>query len=311
MREINKIVVTGATSTIGAAIIREAVRRKIKVLAICSINCKRKYRLPQSDLIEIIECDISDYLSLKDKINQKYDAFFHLAWLASINKIERDNLRPQILNIQYSLDSVELAKWLNCKVYIGAGSQAEYGRCSDVIDENTKLNPETGYGAAKVCACNMTLLECRKQGIEHVWPRIFSVYGPCCADTTVIQYAIKTLLKGEKPRFSAAEQIWDFLYLDDLGRAMLMLAENGKNENVYCVGNGNSRTLRWYLEQVGRIVNPSIELLFGYNDYSEKEVMSLRVSVKKIKKDTGFEPLVAFEDGIRKTLLWNKENNFK
>ena len=45
-------------------------------------------------------------------------------------------------NIQYTMDAVCLAKRLGCKLFVGAGSQAEYGRVDGKIGSNTPVNPE-------------------------------------------------------------------------------------------------------------------------------------------------------------------------
>ena len=305
-RRINRIVVTGATSTIGVALTLQAIKENIEVLAICSKGCKRLDRLPKSNLIKILECDISDYNGIVAG-DERYDAFYHLAWLSSINSTERNNLYPQAKNIQYSLDAVELAARMGCQVFIGAGSQAEFGRKQSIIDEKTESLPENGYGMAKLCAEQMTRLACEQKGMEHVWPRIFSVYGPCCADYTVVQHIVKSLIQGESPALSGGDQIWDFLYFSDVGRAMLLLGYYGRNGEGYCVASGKPSQLRDYFAIIRAVVNPNIELGLGKIPYNESTVMHLEADISKLQEDTGFVPIVTFEEGIRQTVDWNKD----
>ena len=307
-RIINSIVVTGATSTIGVAVITEALKNNIHVLAICSKNCKKLNRLPLNDLLTIVECDISEYKKFTISDRKEYDAFFHFAWLSSINNIERNNLYPQTQNIIYSLDSVELAEKLNCKIYIGAGSQAEYGRRKEILNESIEALPETAYGIAKLCAGQMTRLACKRKNIIHIWPRIFSVYGPCCADETVVQYTIKELLNGHVPKLSGGEQLWDFLYFKDAGKALLLLAQYGHNGETYCVASGNSHMLKEYLYQIRDMINPDIKLGLGIIPYDENTVMHLQADISKLKQQTGFLPEYSFEEGIKETIEWNLKN---
>ena len=51
----------------------------------------------------------------------------------------------QLQNIQYTLDAVRLAKRLGCKVFVGAGSQAEYGRYEGKLDAKVPVFPEKGF----------------------------------------------------------------------------------------------------------------------------------------------------------------------
>lgn len=304
--KLNRIVITGATSTIGVAIINEAIGRGIEVLAVCNINSKKMARLPENKLVSVIESDISDYgkLYVGTPSPKPYDAFFHLAWLSSINNEQRDQCRPQAENVLYSLDAVNLAERLGCKVFVGSGSQAEYGRTEKVLTEELPPRPESAYGMAKLCAGQMTRMMCRNKGIRHIWPRILSVYGPCCDDHTVVQYTIKSLCGGKKPSLSGGDQVWDFLYSKDIACAMLALAQFGKDGEIYCVGSGHAEPLKNYLYKIRDVINPDLELGLGEIPYSDKTVMHLETDIAKLKHDTGFLPQYSFEQGIKETVNW-------
>ena len=76
---MHKIVVTGATSMIGVALIEEAIKNHVKVLAIVRENSKRLERLPKSELLQVLPCDIEKLNSLP-QIEDTYDIFYHFAW---------------------------------------------------------------------------------------------------------------------------------------------------------------------------------------------------------------------------------------
>lgn len=304
--KLNRIVITGATSTIGVAIINEAIDRGIEVLAVCNVNSNKMTRLPKSELVCVIESDISDYDNLftESSTKENYDAFFHLAWLSSINNEQRDQCYPQAKNVLYALDAVNLAERLGCKVFVGSGSQAEYGRTDKVLTEELSPQPESAYGMAKLCAGQMTRMLCKNKGIRHIWPRILSVYGPCCDNHTVVQYTIKSLCEGKKPALSGGDQIWDFLYSKDIACAMLALAEFGKDGEIYCVGSGHAEPLKNYLYKIRDVINPDLELGLGEIPYNDKTVMHLEADISKLKLDTGFSPQYSFDQGIRETVNW-------
>lgn len=309
--QIKRVAITGATSTIGVAIVNEAISRGIEVLAICNVNSKKIARLPKSELISIVESDISNYdeLFCGSLITKSYDAFFHLAWLSSINSEQRDQCYPQVNNILYSLDAVNLAERLGCKVFVGSGSQAEYGRTENVLTEELSPQPESAYGMAKLCAGQMTRMVCKNKGIRHVWPRILSVYGPCCDNHTVIQYTIKSLCEGKKPALSRGDQIWDFLYSKDIACAMLALAEFGHDGEIYCVASGHAEPLKNYLYKVRDAIDSGLELGLGEVPYNERTVMHLEADITKLKCDTGFSPKYSFNEGIKETVEWYLKSN--
>jgi nucleoside-diphosphate-sugar epimerase len=302
---INKVALTGATGTLGTAIIRDCIANGIKVIAFTNRGSVNEHRIPQSDLVTKVYCSLEEMHSLETG-ELRADVFFHLAW-GHTNRAVRNILTPQVDNIKYSLDSVDLAHRLGCRVYVGAGSQAEYGRTNQVLIENTPVNPETAYGMAKLCSGQMTRLACKNKGIKHIWPRILSTYGPNTQDTTILNYTISSLLHGQKPLLTACEQIWDFLYVDDAARALMLLATKGRDGEIYCVSSGETRTLKEYVSVVSEAIGGDIEVGFGEVPYGENTVMHLEGDITKLRTETGFEPMVKFEDGILKTIEWAKD----
>ena len=149
---MKKVIVTGPTSMIGLATIKECIKNNVSVLAIVRENTTRLERLPKSDLIKIVYCNI-DKLDTIDTntLDTDYDVFYHFAW-GHTAKSERDNPLMQEQNVRYTLDAVKLASVLGCNKFIGAGSQAEYGMCEDVRTENTLENPVSSYGISKYSA---------------------------------------------------------------------------------------------------------------------------------------------------------------
>lgn len=306
---MKSIVITGATSTIGLAMIDCCIEQNIEVLALVNPSSSKLSRIPNSSLVHVLLCGLDELSALDVAEKGEYDAFIHLAWLATAGDEERNQLKMQAMNIQYCLDAVDLAERLGCQTFLGAGSQAEYGRKKEKLTEETVPCPETAYGIAKLCAGQMVRLACRQKGIRCVWPRILSTYGPGSQAQTVINYTITELLAGHSPELTNGEQVWDFLYVKDAAKALLLLAEKGRDGEVYLVGQGDSDYLIQYLKRVRQIVREFIgkeppELGIGKKNYSEQTVMFLECDISKLVRDTGFCPGVSFEEGIKATIQW-------
>lgn len=303
--QFKRVAVTGATSTLGTAIIRECIKNGIEVLAFINKGSVNEGRIPQDKLVRKIYCSLEEMRDF-EACDLSAEVLFHLAW-GHTNRELRNEIQPQINNITYSIDSVSLAKKLHCNVYVGAGSQAEYGRTENVLNEDTFVHPETAYGMAKLCAGQMTRMECKKNGIKHIWPRILSTYGPNTQDTTILNYTIKCLLDGKVPNLTYCEQIWDYIYVDDAARALMLLAEKGHDGEVYCVSSGESKRLKEFVEITKSKMKSNIEIGFGSIPYGENTVMHLSGDITKLQKDTGFIPIISFEEGIEKTIKWAEE----
>ena len=308
--EMKKVVMTGPTGSIGIALIQQCIAQGIRVLAIVRPHSKRTDRIPRSPLVQVVACSLDTLCDLDEKALERagvesfdYDVCYHFAWEATIGS-GRNDMKLQTANIGYALDAVALAARLGCHTFVGAGSQAEYGRWEEKLSEYTPTFPESGYGVAKLCAGAMTRLECSRLGMRHVWARILSVYGPGDGEQTMISTVIRKLLAGEIPALTAGIQQWDYLHCRDAANAMYLLGEKGRDGSIYCVGSGNARPLREYIEILRDCINPALALDFGAVAYGPQQIMYLCADIEKLTEDTGFIPEVDFEDGIRETIGW-------
>lgn len=300
-REIKSAVITGPTGAIGTALCRELAENGIDVYAVCRPGSPRAASVPTHNKIHVIFCDVTQLSCLTEWIPDGADAFFHFAWAHTIGP-GRNDMPAQIDNIRYTIDAVRAAKALDCKVFVGAGSQAEYGRVEGVLRGDTSCNPENGYGMAKYCAGLMSRVEAEKLGIDHVWCRILSVYGPGDGPNTMISSVIRQLLDGECPKLTAGIQRWDYLYSRDAAYGLRLMAMHGISGKTYPLGSGAAIPLRGYIEQLRDAVDPSIPLGFGEIPYGPLQVMHLQADISELSADTGFVPQTEFAVGIRNTI---------
>ncbi len=304
---MKQAIITGATGMIGVALVKYLVELGISVTAVVRPRSKRIVNIPISDRISVIECDLEDILSLTKCLSTKYDAFFHIGWSTVSREITKDPF-VQASSISHTLNAAKLAHNLGCKVFVGAGSQAECGRIEGSLTTSTHANPETSYGISKYAAGKLSQKVCEIFGIRHCWCRILSVYGPLDVETTGMMYCVYTLLKGKKPSLTKAEQMWDYMFSVDCARAFYMIAEKGRHGVAYPVGSGCSRPLREYFEFVRNYINPSLPLGIGERQYFDGQVMHLCADIAVLTKDTGFVPQYSFEAGIKETIEWARKN---
>lgn len=292
---MKRIIVTGATGCVGSAIVRRALAKGFEVTCIVHQGSKRLQNLPQDDHVNVVECNLSDYASLL--LHGDYDAFIHLAWEKTFGA-SRDDAEVQMRNIQYTLDACYLAKRCGCQVFVGAGSQAEYGVQSVDLTPDLPVKPESGYGIAKYAAGKLSAMLCKKLGIRQNWVRILSVYGPNDGENTLISYVIRELKAGRSPELTKCEQIWDYLYADDGADAILAIVDKGKDGVAYPLGSGRGRKLSEYIEDIRKHVNPTVEVKYGSKDYYPHQPMYLVAGINELINDTEWSPCISFEKGL-------------
>ena len=299
------IVVTGATSMIGAALIEECIKHDTEVYAVVRVSSGKQSRLPSGPKLHLVDCDLENLDRLSEKIPEKCDTFYHIAW-GNTGEARNKSTELQSRNIFYTLQAVRAAAELGCRRFIGAGSQAEYGPMDvEKISPDSPVNPSTPYGASKLAAGHLAGMLCRELGMECIWPRIFSVYGKYEKETTMVASGLRKMLAGEPTEFTPAMQRWDYLYSRDAGRAFYLIGEKGKGGSVYCVGSGQARPLKEYIEEMAALTGagkPGI----GAKPYPPGAVMNLCADIGTLTGDTGFIPEYTFEQGIRETIEWIK-----
>lgn len=301
---MKRIVITGATSMIGIACIRACIAEGCEVLAIVREGTSRLGRLPKSEQIRLAYADL-DTLSAVQGDGRPNDVFYHFAW-SHTSKTQRDDPAAQENNIRTTLQAVELAHRLGCKTFIGAGSQAEYGIVEERICADTRPEPVTAYGMAKFSANLLSRRLCEQYGIRHIWGRIFSVYGTLDNEGTMLNYALEKFQQGETARFSAATQMWNYLYEEDAGRLFYLLGSRQAEPGIYCIAHRESRPLREYILQLKDLWGEGARCEFAPANPDAKMV-SLNVDIRKTVEATGYEPRISFAEGMGRIIRSRRE----
>ncbi len=296
-------IVTGPTGAIGSALCSELLSLGVTVYAIVRPNSNRINNIPKSNNLKVVECELSNLQSLSN-LGIKADAFFHLAW-DKTTVLGRDDVNSQLKNIEYTLSAVDLANSLGCSVFVGAGSQAEYGVKDCALNGDTPVNPQSAYGICKYTAGKLASIKCNSLGIKFCWCRILSVYGKNDGENTLISYLIKSFKQNVPPSLTKCEQVWDYIYSKDIANALVLVAKNGKNGKVYCLGSGSPKTLKEYVITVRDIVNKNCEIRFGEKDYYPHQPMFLVADVLDLINDTGWQPKYSFREGISQLISDN------
>ena len=298
---MKKVVITGGTGFIGSWLVKEMINNNIRVISLV----RDKSKCADNELTEVIEYYTDDYHKLEAHDND-IDAFFHLAW-EGVAPEKKNDRSVQIKNIDLALEMLEFAQKIHAKRFIATGTVAEYAFCEDVMDVYAKQTPNDLYGASKTAAHYMLETWARNIGMPFNWVVIPSTFGEGRRDNNILTYTIRTLLKGEKPSYGYLNQMWDFLYVAEVARALRLIGEKGKPSKIYAIGSGIYKPLREYVEIIRDCIDPDLPLGIGERPELSDKAFSSCVSIKELKEDTGFSPEISFENGIKKTIEYYKQ----
>lgn len=302
---MKNVIISGGAGFIGSWLIEELLENNVAVTVIVRDKTKLLHRYLDDSKITIVEKDISE-LETDDFKLCSYDAFFHLAW-GGVSSENKEDIVIQMNNIRVAIDAIDLCAKVNCKKFIVSGTVAEYALCNDVMDLTTKQTPNDIYGAAKVSTYYFLEVKARQLNLDYIWMIIPSTFGERRNDKNIISYTINSLLQRQKPKYGDLLQLWDFLYVKDVVRAIRLIGEKGIPGKVYGIGSGVYRPLKEYIYIIRDLIDPTLPLGIGECPSLSQKAYASCVDIGELTKDTGFVPKISFEEGIIKTISFQKD----
>ncbi len=271
-----------------------------KVYAVCREVSIGRNKLPSSKNIEVVYSDL-DHISSIAEVIRKADVFINLAW-TSTDHDGRNSAILQRINVDYAKEAMRVSALLGCKLFVEAGSQAEYGFVQGLITEETPCNPEVEYGKAKLSVLKEGSLLCGSLGIKYLHLRIFSIFGENDRPWTLIMSAIDKMQRNEILDLSSCTQNWNYLYVDDCVKQIFLLCTYVLNSpdyesGVYNIASKDTRPLKDFLEEMKSVL--CSESVLNYGTFGPAKKVSLNPSIAKTELAIGFINKVSFAEALK------------
>lgn len=297
-----RMFVTGATGFIGSFLVRELLAHGHQVAVLLRPGADPWRIFEQLPQLTTIAGDLDSMEALRGPLSAfQPDAVAHLAW-RGVGNTDR-NSPMQAHNIPDTLDLAVLGIEAGAKVFVGAGSQAEYGPYARRISERDVPGPTTLYGRAKLAAGTMTGQLCAERGARFAWLRIFSTYGPTDAPNWLIPSMIRTLRDGNRMSLTKCEQRWGFLHARDAAAAFRLALTRDEWQGVFNLGSSEAPPLSETVSSLRDLVNPEAELGFGDIPYRPDQVMILQADISRLEA-LGWRPQIGLQEGLSETVKW-------
>ena len=301
-----KFIITGATSFIGLELTEYLLANGHSVIAVCRPNSKGLSSIPNG--VEIVSSEMADYGNLHNEIAQA-DVLINLAW-GGTGHDGRNVVDVQNENIAYTTAAFFAADKMGCKLFIEAGSQAEYGSTIEPQSEDSVCNPFSEYGKAKLKVKEELFKISEQIGIKYIHLRLFSIFGENDHPWTLVMSAIDKMLKNEQVDLSPCTQNWNFLYVKDAVKIITKLCDyaistKGFTHEVYNIASRDSRILKDFVEEMKAITKSKSVL--NYGAITPSNLVSLQPIISKMESASGIYEYTQFVDVINKII--HQQNN--
>jgi len=310
---MDKFLVTGGAGFIGSNICKTLVAQGCSVRVVDNLLTGKKSNLAEViDDIEFIEADMGDPEVARSAVKD-IDAVLHQGALPSVplSVDNPGNTHRHCVNATFTL--LVAARDAGVKRFVYAASSSAYGDTPTLPKvETMPPNPLSPYAVAKLVGEYYCSVFYEVYGLETISLRYFNVFGP--HQDPASQYAaaipafVTAVLKNNPPTvYGDGEQSRDFTYIDNVVEANLLAARakqtKGEVVNIAC---GEAVTVNDVIDIINEVLEKNVKPV--YAPVRAGDVKHSLADITRAREVIGFEPVIGFEDGLRKAIDWYREH---
>lgn len=293
------VLITGASGFLGQAIVKElSASEDWEIYAVTS--GRRAVSFPKG--VHTVAADLTSESSRKELFQMiSPHSMIHLAW--NLSKRGFLNSDTNLTWMTASLDLLNLFA-RGGKRFLFAGSSSEYGYNRPICRESDATEPSDLYGLCKLSFERIAAQFCASCGVECSTLRIFPVYGPGEGSTVhAIPAAIDALLRGEQFVCKGPNNIWDYVYVDDVAKAAVSVLESSFCGTVN-IASGKGTPMRDAFCAVAAQLGREDLLLFENEHIPGKTLIG---DTRVLREKLGFDEFTPFARGMKATVSWWKD----
>ena len=296
-----KCLVTGGAGFIGSNLVDRLVKLGHQVIVLDDLSTGRLSNLLQvKNKIEFVNVDITNSENSIGQYFNDVDWVFHLAGLADIVPSIKNPYSYFQTNTKGTLNILEASKKVEIKKLIYAASASCYGIPEKYpTDEKSKIDPQYPYALTKFLGEQLVIHWAKVYHMPNISLRFFNVYGPRSRTTGAYGAVFGVFLAQKLAEKSLTivgdgKQTRDFIHIFDLVDAMVKVAQNGKNGEVYNVASGQETSINSIADIIGgnKVKIPKRP---GEPDRSLADI-------SKIKAHFNWQPKITINEGIKMLL---------
>ena len=177
-----------------------------------------------------------------------------------------------------------------------------------LFTEETPLHTSSPYSSSKAAADLLALSYHRTYGLPVTVSRCSNNYGPYQFPEKLIPLMISSALRDQPlPVYGQGRNVRDWLYVEDHCKAIDLILRQGRTGEVYNVGGHNEMRnidiVRLICRELGKP-----ESLITYVEDRKGHDLRYAIDPEKIRRELGWAPETAFQDGIKQTIRWYLDN---
>jgi len=305
-----RVLVTGGAGFIGSTLVRKLLNMNYHITVIDDLSTGLAKNLPKSDKLRLIEGDVRDF-DLVSRVIRDHPYVVHLAAQAFIPFSFQMPLQVAEVNAIGSINILKACRDSKVKRLVHISSSEVYGPAQCVpMNEKHPLQPYSTYSVAKAAADLWAQTFFWEHKLPVVILRPFNTFGPRESLPYFIPEMIRQCLKESIIRVGNLETSRDFTYVEDTASAMVKALETeGIEGEIINIGTGQTHKMKDILALIKKETGAEEKrVMLDKSRLRPRDVETLVTDNAKAGKILGWTPTTAFEEGIRRTIKWYKDN---
>lgn len=304
-----KILVTGGAGFVGSALVRELLKKNVKVVVYDNFlhGSKRNLDEVKSEIV-IVPGDILDEWKLLETVTEhKIDYVFHCVGDTYVPIAYDVPKRFFRVNVEGTLNVLMACKLRRFKRMLYVSSTEVYGEAlTPRITEEHLLLPLNTYAVSKLAADRLCFTFFHEHAVPVVVARIFNCYGPRETQPYVIPEIITQLSKGNTVELGNIRAKRDFTYVEDTARALIAVMESDiSNGEAVNVGSDALYSVEELAYKIGALMgHEKISIKINQDRMRKLDIQVFRCDHSKLTKHTGWEPEISLDEGLKRTIEW-------
>lgn len=240
------------------------------------------------------------------------DGVFHFAalWLLQCHEFPRSAFET---NVRGTFNVLDACVAEGVKRLVWSSSASVYGDALvEPMDEDHPFNNKNFYGATKICGEAMARAYHHRYGLDYVGLRYMNVYGPRQdyrgAYIAVIMKMLDAIDRGEGPTiFGDGSEAFDFVAVEDCGRANICGMAAAATDQFYNVGTGKRTSLKEVAEMLLNLTGCNLPI--NYAPRSQATLVRNRIGdPRKASEEIGFTAGVDLREGLSRLITWRSNH---
>ncbi len=253
--------------------------------------------------LDFTEGDVRDR-PLVEKCVRGVEAVVHLAAQSGVVSSIKDPDHDYSVNVLGTFNVLEAARRADVRNVVFASSSAAIGEKDPPVTEEGYPQPLSPYGASKLAAEGYCSAYSGSFGINTVALRFANVYGPHSTHkTSVVASFLSRVLEGAPiVVYGNGSQTRDFIFVEDLCRAIMLALDADVPSGVYNIGTGTRASVNELITSLEGALGRNLER--EHLPERRGEVKHVYLNIDKARKLLGFDPKFALEEGLKRTYDW-------